>query len=52
MFCLFKVSAVNTRLSMLRSVPFFVMDILLKEGKDLVIRDSCGKFSWQTAPIG
>ena len=26
-----------------RAHPFYQMDVVLKEGRDLVIRDSCGK---------
>jgi len=37
-----KVKAVDSKLMMLRSLPFFAMDIVLKEGKDLVVRDLCG----------
>ena len=35
-------AAVRQRHAALRAHPFFQLDIILKEGKDLVVRDSCG----------
>ena len=30
--------------SLFRAHPFYQMDVVLKEGRDLVIRDSCGAY--------
>lgn len=38
-------ATLRQRHNALRAHPFFVMDIVLKEGKDLVVRDSCGESS-------
>lgn len=37
-----KAKAEESRLNSYRSQPFFLLDVTLKEGRDLVIRDSCG----------
>ena len=37
-----KMCEVDNKMSALRSLPFCELEIILKEGRDLVIRDLCG----------
>lgn len=41
--CLQGEEAERQRHARLRAHPFFMMDVVLQEGRDLVIRDSCGE---------
>ena len=44
LFCVLQEAAtIRQRHAALRAHPFFQMDVILKEGRDLVVRDSCGR---------